>query len=68
MNKETKPQIPLEDRTLLDSLMQKVWSNDKNAIDEVTRILERYCRMGFETSSYAYQLLEYYAKLGKFVM
>lgn len=60
VNKTTKPLIPLEDRTLIDGLMLKVWEHDDTkSLSEITRILADYCIRGSYTTDYALELLKY---------
>ncbi|MBI2651841.1 hypothetical protein HYX00_00100 [Candidatus Woesearchaeota archaeon] len=61
MIEKQKPQIPLEDRTLLDNLILDVMMHDdRRALEEVTEILAKYTREGFSTVVYALKLLKYY--------
>ena len=69
VNKTTKSQIPLEDRTLIDGLMLKVWKHDDaKALSEITRILADYSNRGFYTMDYGWELLKYYATKNQIVL
>ncbi len=67
MVEKIKPEIPLEDRTLLDSLMKRIIENDdKEALDELTGILARYFKKGYDTTTYVISLLKYDESKGRF--
>lgn len=67
-----KPQIPSDDRKILDNLVSKLQAGapkEKNQADlDLTRILADYNSRGFDTTRYAAELLKYAATKMNFVL